>query len=315
MSFDGRLISMQRIRTILGATVLALLAAPGLAWASGGESLPLNAVTVTHLGPLPVTNSMVVSWLVAALLILVARLATRRMTPVPGGLQNFVELVVGGLYEFLESIIGKVMTRRGFWFFATIFIFILATNWFGLLPGVGTIGWGEMRHGRFVVETPLIRGVNADLNMTAAMSMLFFALWLVWAIQVNGPLGFLKHIFGAPKDDSGWVMKIMMIVVFLGAGVLEVISILFRPLALSLRLYGNIYAGETMLEAMMHLVPGLGWLIPVPFYFMELLVGVVQALVFMLLTAVFTFLMCEHADEQEEHAGAVAKPESNTSHG
>ena len=306
---------MQRVWAILWTTVLALLAAPGLARASAGEGLPLNAVTVTHLGPLPVTNSMVVSWLVTALLILVARLATRRMTPVPGGLQNFVELVVGGLYEFLEGIIGKVMTRRGFWFFATIFIYILATNWFGLLPGVGTIGWGAAENGHFKVAIPLIRGVNADLNMTAAMAMLFFALWLVWAIQVNGPLGFLKHIFGAPKDDSGWVMKVLMIVVFLGAGVLEVISILFRPLALSLRLYGNIYAGETMLEAMMHLVPGLGWLIPVPFYFMELLVGVVQALVFMLLTAVFTFLICEHADEQEEHAEAVAKPESSTSHG
>ena len=257
---------------------------------------------------------MLVSWVVTALLILVARLATRRMTPVPDGLQNLVELVVGGLYEFLESIIGKVMTRRGFWFFATIFIYILATNWFSLLPGVGTIGWGAAEHGHFKVAIPLIRGVNADLNMTAAMAMLFFALWLVWAIQVNGPLGFLKHIFGAPTDDAGWVMKLLMMVVFLGAGVLEVISILFRPLALSLRLYGNVYAGETMLEAMMHLVPGLGWLIPVPFYFMELLVGIVQALVFMLLTAVFTFLMCEHADEQEEHAGAVAQPESSTSH-
>ncbi|MFA5205743.1 MAG: F0F1 ATP synthase subunit A [Lentisphaeria bacterium] len=300
-----------------GWRLAALLSAavPAAAWAGEAaapahEGLPQSAPVLFHLGPLPVNNSMVVSWVVALLLIVVARLATRRMTLVPGGLQNLVELVVGGLYDFLEGIIGKVMTRRGFWFFATVFIFILCTNWFALLPGVGTVGWGVAEHGRFVVETPLIRGVNADLNMTMAMALLFFALWLVWAIQVNGPVGFIKHIFAAPKDDSGWLMKIMMIVVFLGAGVLEVVSILFRPIALSLRLYGNIYAGETMLETMMHLVPWLSWLLPVPFYFMEVLVGFVQALVFMLLAAVFTFLICEHADDQEAHAGPVGQPAS-----
>ena len=85
-----------------------------------------------------------------------------------------------------------------------------------------------------------------------------------------------------------------MIAVFFAVGCLEVVSILFRPMSLSFRLYGNIYAGENMLEAMARLVPGLGWLLPVPFYFLELLVGLVQALVFMLLTAVFTLLICQH---------------------
>jgi F-type H+-transporting ATPase subunit a len=93
-----------------------------------------------------------------------------------------------------------------------------------------------------------------------------------------------------------------MIVIFFAAGLLEVVSILFRPVSLSFRLYGNIFAGENMLEAMATLVPSLGWLLPVPFYFLELLVGVVQALVFMLLTAVFTLLMCQH--EEAGPAGA-----------
>jgi F-type H+-transporting ATPase subunit a len=88
-----------------------------------------------------------------------------------------------------------------------------------------------------------------------------------------------------------------MIVAFFAAGLLEIISILFRPVSLSFRLYGNIYAGETMLETMSRMVPGLGWLLPIPFYFMELLVGLVQALVFMLLCAVFTLLMCQHEEE------------------
>ena len=95
-----------------------------------------------------------------------------------------------------------------------------------------------------------------------------------------------------------------MIVVFFAAGCLEIISILFRPVSLSFRLYGNVFAGENMLETMATMVPGLGWLLPIPFYFLELLVGLVQALVFMLLTAVFTLLICQH----EEAAPAAAQP-------
>jgi len=88
-----------------------------------------------------------------------------------------------------------------------------------------------------------------------------------------------------------------MVVVFFAAGCLEIISILFRPISLSFRLYGNIFAGENLMEAMAKLVPGFGWLVPIPFYFLELVMGLVQALVFMLLTAVFTMLMCQHEAE------------------
>ena len=91
-------------------------------------------------------------------------------------------------------------------------------------------------------------------------------------------------------------MKVLMVVVFFASGCIEIVSILFRPVSLTFRLYGNIFAGETMLETMSRMVPGLGWLLPIPFYFMELLVGLVQALVFMLLTAVFTLLMCQHEE-------------------
>src|SRR6185503_9990587 len=110
-----------------------------------------------------------------------------------------------------------------------------------------------------------------------------------------GPLGFFKELF-APKGETAGLMKVLMVVVFFAAGCLEMVSILFRPVSLTFRLYGNIFAGETMLETMAKMVPGLGWLLPIPFYFMELLVGLVQALVFMLLTAVFTLLMCQHEE-------------------
>lgn len=107
------------------------------------EGLPPKATTVFNIGPFPVTNSMLVTWIVAAGVILFARRATRRMKEVPEGAQNFWELLVEGLHDFLEEIVGVELVKKSFWFFATIFIFICFTNWFGLVPGVGSIGWGN----------------------------------------------------------------------------------------------------------------------------------------------------------------------------
>ena len=245
---------------------------------------------------LPITNSMIVTWIVAIGLIVFAQFATREMSSVPGKLQNVLEWIVEGVYGLLESIIGAHLAKKTFWLFGTIFIFILAANWIGLVPGVGTIGWGHHTADGFVVEQPLLRGANADLNLTLAMALIFFGCWIVWALQEVGIRGVAKELFGAKGETTGF-MKPVMAVIFLAAGLLEIISILFRPVSLSFRLYGNVFAGETMLETMSRLVRGLGWLLPIPFYFMELLVGLVQALVFMLLCAVFTLLICQH----EEH--------------
>jgi len=142
--------------------------------------------------------------------------------------------------------------------------------------------------------------------MTLAMALIFFACWIVWALREVGLKGFLKELF-APKGESAGLMKVLLVVVFFGVGCLEIVSILFRPVSLSFRLYGNVFAGENMLETMAKLVPGLGWLLPIPFYFLELLVGLVQALVFMLLTAVFTLLICQH-----EAASPAAAHETET---
>lgn len=278
-------------------------AAHAAAEAAGGHAeahagLPAAAPRVIQLGPLQFTNSMVVTWVVALFLIVFAQAATRNLRAVPEGAQNFWEWLVESLHDFLEGIVGSDLVKQTFWFFATLFIFILASNWFGLIPGVGTIGWGHpdasgsLHH----LSEPLFRGVNADLNMTLAMSMVFFACWTFWALRANGIGGFVLHIFG-PKGDTTGLLKLLMIGVFLVVGVLEVVSILFRPVSLSFRLYGNIFAGENMLETMAVLGgPMAGWLLPIPFYFMELLVGLVQALVFMLLTSVFTLLICQHEE-------------------
>lgn len=261
------------------------------------HGLSRGAVEVGRLLHFSITNSMVVTWAVAAAMIAFAQIATRKMASVPSGAQNFLEWLVEGLYGFLEGVIGSHLVRRTFWFFASIFIFILAANWVGLVPGVGTIGWGHRTAAGFRVDQPLFRGANADLNLTLAMALVFFACWIYWALREVGVRGFLKELF-APKGDSTGALKVLLAIVFFLVGWLEIVSILFRPVSLSFRLYGNIFAGENMLETMANLVPALGWLLPVPFYFLELLVGLVQALVFMLLTAVFTLLICQHGEEE-----------------
>ncbi|HZA38900.1 MAG TPA: F0F1 ATP synthase subunit A [Candidatus Baltobacteraceae bacterium] len=267
-------------------------------------AVPLKPAPLVKIGKFAVTNSMLVTWIVAAGIIVFAQIATRRIQPIPSGIQNFWEWLVESLYNFLENIIGRDLVGKTFWFFATLFIFILFVNWFGLIPGVGTIGWGhhDPITGVFHVDRPLLRGGNADLNMTTAMAAIFFVLWFIWAIQAQGVGGFLKHLF-APKGETSGILKILMVFIFFAVGWLEVISILFRPIALSFRLFGNIYAGESILEALSSMIPALGWLIPIPFYFLEVLVGFVQALVFMLLTAVFTLLIAQHGPGPErEHA-------------
>jgi F-type H+-transporting ATPase subunit a len=273
-----------------------MLAAEAQSDAVAEHGLSQKAVEIARPFGFPVTNSMIVTWIVALGLIIFAQGATRQMKQVPGGAQNFFEWLVEGLYGFLEGIIGTHLVNRTFWFFATTFLFILSANWVGLIPGVGTIGWGHATSHGFKIDVPLLRGANADVNLTLAMALIFFGCWIFWALREIGPLGFLKELF-APKGESTGPLKVLLAVVFFAVGCLEIISILFRPVSLSFRLYGNIFAGENMLETMATLVPGFGWLIPIPFYFLELLVGVVQALVFTLLTAVFTLLICQHEAE------------------
>ncbi|HEY1172545.1 MAG TPA: F0F1 ATP synthase subunit A [Verrucomicrobiae bacterium] len=270
------------------------------------EGLPAHAPVLVDLGFFKVTNSMVVTWIVAIFLIVGAQMATSKLQRVPSGLQNFAEWVVESLENFLAGLLGHKLARETFWFYASVFLFILFANWFGLIPGVGSIGWGvpdaegHLHH----LSRPVFRGANADLNMTSAMSIVFFVAWIYWAVKANGVGGTFSHIFGYHGDAVGG-MKAFLILVFLMVGLLEVVSILFRPVSLSFRLYGNIFAGENLLEAMA-IMGGkyFGWLVPLPFYFLELLVGFVQALVFTLLTAIFTQLICSHGDGDHAHEEA-----------
>ncbi|MEI6342821.1 MAG: FoF1 ATP synthase subunit a [Verrucomicrobiota bacterium] len=288
------------VRNIVGWLAAVVVAMGGMAAEAhghgGGEHHGLSAAASQfHVPGIPgfvVTNSTIVTILVALGIIVFAQLATRKLAPVPSGLQNFAEWLVESLYGFICSLLGPDLGKRAFWFFGTLFLFILFTNWFGLIPGVGTITYGG---------EPILRGGNADLNTTSALAMMFSVLWLYWSVRSLGVGGFLKHIFAAGGGGKGF-MGVFMVLVFFMVGLIEVASILSRPVSLSFRLYGNVFAGENILESMMTVVPWLGWLIPLPFYFLELLVGIVQALVFTLLTAVFTALMCgSHGHDEHGH--------------
>ncbi|QJE99261.1 F0F1 ATP synthase subunit A [Luteolibacter luteus] len=263
----------------------------------GHHALPLNA-TPLH-SSLPISNSILMVWLAVGIIILFCRAATKKMSLIPTGFQNFAEWAVESLYDFLSGLMGKHLTLRTFWFFGTVFFFILVNNYMGLIPGVGTVGWKD-EHGHMIA--PWLRGANADINMTAAMAFSFAGLWFYWALTENSVKQFFAHIF-APKGSFAGAMLAVMVPVFLFVGVLEVISIMIRPVALTFRLFGNIYGGEQTLESLMALVPkSIAFLPALPFYFMELLVGFVQALVFTLLCAIFLKLICDHGDHDHDHA-------------
>ncbi len=251
------------------------------------------------------TNSILVSMILVGVLVLWAQRATRRMELIPGGDQNFFESIVEGLYGFFEGIVGHHMIAKSFSLLATLFLYIVAANWFGLLPGVGSIGWKE--HEEFI---PLLRPTTADMNTTIGLAIVFMIFWFIWTLQEMGLVSFLKHLFGVKGGVKGF-MAVALMPIFFFVGVIEVVSILIRPVSLSLRLFGNVFAGENLLTTMMSLGHTLHFpvwlahlcsvLLPIPFYFLELLIGVLQAFVFALLCAVYLNLSTSHDEAEAEN--------------
>ncbi|MDA8634066.1 F0F1 ATP synthase subunit A [Verrucomicrobiales bacterium] len=257
------------------------------------------------------TNSILVAIIVTVAVLLFTRMATKQMQMIPSKKQNFVEFIVEFLYGQVEGIVGKHVAPKAFPLLATIFIFVITANWFGLIPGVGTIGWGPTAGPISVgaVNVPILRPATADLNMTLALALVFMVVWFWISVKELGVWGSLVHIFG-PKGGLAGFLKYALMPIFFFVGIIEVISIVFRPVSLSLRLFGNVFAGETLLAVM----GGLGKdvfgatgffafltsvIFPIPFYFMEILVGALQATVFTLLCAVYIKLSTTH--EGEDH--------------
>lgn len=284
---------------------------------------PLLAAVTPYAQEYPfsewLTNSIFVAVLVCVVVLAFAIKATSKMQLVPGKAQNLMEFIVEFLYTQVEGIVGKHVAPRAFPLLATMFIFILIANWAGLVPGVGTAGWMTDKETKEVFETAgpltlghydgaelkaLLRPATADLNMTLGIATCSFILWIWLTLRVSGPVEFLKHTF-LPKGVSGGVYWGLLII-FIFVGLIEVVSIAFRPISLSFRLYGNLFAGETLLHTMatMGEVFGMGKalsfimsvVLPLPFYFLEILVGCLQAMVFSLLSAVYIRLSTSHDD-------------------
>jgi len=281
---------------------LILLSLPLCVVHGAGDGVKVIAEEVFTIGSFPVTNSMVTSWIVSLILISLIKIlvGTPQLVPTKG--QLVLESMIGGIRGIIEPIVGKKVFFPSFWLLSGLFFFILIHNWSGLLPGVGTIGYGHEVNNHFSISKPLIRPGNADLNMTLGLALVANICWIYFIVKYAGIKAIIKDWFGnkADKSEVSSVIFGLLGIIFLAVGVIEVLSILFRPVSLTFRLFGNVFGGESLLHSMFYLVPQLKWILPVPFYFMEVLIGLVQALVFMLLVSVYIGLICNH-DEGEHH--------------
>jgi F-type H+-transporting ATPase subunit a len=264
----------------------------------GLVNVSIKAERLTQIGPLEITNSMVGALLASLILLGLAWLFLRRPTLVPGRLQVPVEWL-GGI------VAGSTSRWRGYVsLIIGLFLMILVANWLGLLPGVGTIG---VKHGDELV--PFVRSASADLNFTLGLAIVAFVVFVWWGVRINGVGGYLKELVGEPRYMAPLMLPI------------HTISELSRLVSLSMRLFGNVFAGEVLLATMLALTTAAVFVLPLAFFVpavflgLELLFGLVQALVFALLAMTYiTMAIAEHeGGHGEEHAEADHAEEEHAS--
>lgn len=232
----------------------------------------IAAEALFHIGGFPLTNTIVMTCIVSLLIVFAALILRGKLQNVPRGLQNVVEAMIEGLWNLTQDITqDKKLSVVVFPLIATIFIFVLLSNWIGLLPGMGTVG---LQEGHAVI--PFIRSASADLNTTLALSFIVVFSVQFIGIATIGVVKYGKKFFVSPFHKPYFIGTFV--------GVLELLSEVTRMISFSFRLFGNVFAGEVLLMVMLHLVP---YLLPVPFLIIEVFVGLIQALVFALLTIVF----------------------------
>ncbi len=234
---------------------------------------------LTHIGALGISNSFVMIWLIAILLIIVAQVIARKVSLIPKTAQNTIELGFETLLDSMKGILGsREAALKYFPFLATIFIVILSSNWLGLVPGVGSIGVFHHIAGETPELIPFLRSPSSDLNFTLGL-----ALMTIIAINIMGirAIGF-KHSISRYFNFSSPINFFI--------GILEIIGEFAKIVSLSFRLFGNVFAGEVLLIIIGYLTP---YIVPVPFLGLELFAGFIQALVFSTLTMVFLSLLIE----------------------
>lgn len=239
-----------------------------------------------QVGRFPITNTIINTLLVDAVLIGSALYIKDHVKKVPGMFQNIVEYIIETYYNFIESIADNKNAPQIFPWVMTFFIFILLANWSGLLPGVGSIGFWHEDHGEKHL-IPLIRALTSDANATFALAIVSLAATHALAVRTTGW-----------KEYLGRYFSLSMFGILLFVGLLEIVSEFTKIVSLSFRLFGNIYAGEVVLHTVSSLF---AFIAPIPFMTLEVIVGLVQALVFSILTMVFmSILMTPHGAEAHE---------------
>lgn len=246
--------------------------------AEGGIAIHLAPPVLGHFFGIPVTSTMITAWLMIAVFTIGAVLIKRNLKLIPGKFQVSVEALVGGAFDYISEVLeDRELARKFFPLIMTIFMFVLGLNWIGLLPGVDAIGIHKTVHG---VEAfvPFFHPSNTDLNMTIAIAIIAF-----FSIEIAGVLfiGFWKYAgkFINFKSPLGFLI-----------GIIELFSELARVISFSFRLFGNIFAGKTLLIVIMFFVP---FVLPVPILAFEVFVGVIQAFIFAVLTLFFIKLAIE----------------------
>jgi len=250
----------------------------------------LYAESFAHLGSLPITNSLLNSWLIVLVVLILSLAIKINLKTIPGKLQNGLEMIVEG---FLGIFDGVTNDRQKSWQFAPLvlsfFFFILLNNWLGIFPGIGSIGQIVSEHGEKVF-VPFFRGGTADLNTTLALAIIgvvmshIFGVLTVGAWQHFNKFINIKVLLEIPKKIHKDPTIILINPIKAFVGLVEIIGEVAKIASLSFRLFGNIFAGEVLLASMSAI---LAWGIPIPFMFLEIVVGLIQALIFAILVLIY----------------------------
>ncbi len=274
----------------LGSSLFGDLGLPG--WLSVSSPDPrLPAEVVFHLFGFPITNSIITAWLSIIVLVGISYAVTRRLKLIPTRLQSMLESALGWLLNFCQDVAGEKNGRRFFPIVATIFLFVITNAWLSLLPGFGSIfitnAEGETVH--------LLKSANTDINLPLALALISFIFVEYWGIRSLGGLRYLRKFVNVGQffRGVGQLMRgklraglsgLLMGLIDIFVGMLETLSEFIRIISFTFRLFGNMTAGEILLLLTMFLVP---WILALPVYGLELLIGFVQALIFGGLTLVF----------------------------
>lgn len=284
-------------------------AAAGEAHAVSHE-VTLFAEPIGSIGGFTITNSLLNSWLAVIIIIFIAVAIRRSLTRVPGRLQSIAEVIIEGALNLADSVTGsRAQSIRIFPLVFSVFLFILVNNWLGLIPGVGSIGFIEEHAGERVF-IPLLRGATADLNTTLALAIFSVIASNAFGIMVVGGWNYLnkfiniKALAAIPRRIRREPTIALVNPITFFVGLIEIIGEIAKVASLSFRLFGNIFAGEVLLVSLAAIF---AYALPIPFIFLEIIVGIVQALIFAMLTLVYCTVAAqshEH-DEGEQHGREV----------